>query len=180
MGLLINKEIEIKITVAKYFLKKSRGPPAFLFLKKYKTICHIIKKEVVNKMAGRNLIIGMTFPKQDTNLGLEPSLLTVFPEGDNVIYSMENDHSYDDDDVMYYLCNVYITGMHEFIEWSKYHEKEKIIVGGYEPTINPQDFTDYAGRVMVGPCNDFYASIDALKRNSLRTFFTEGLWAVFL
>ena len=44
MGLLINKEIEIKITVAKYFLKKSRGPPAFLFLKKYKTICHIIKK----------------------------------------------------------------------------------------------------------------------------------------
>jgi len=35
-------------------------------------------------------IIGMTFPKQDTNLGLEPSLLTVLPQGDNVMYSMEN------------------------------------------------------------------------------------------
>ena len=53
-------------------------------------------------MPKEKLIIGMTFPKQDTNLGLEPSLLTVFPEGDNVIYSMTNDHSYDDKDVLYY------------------------------------------------------------------------------
>lgn len=110
-------------------------------------------------MPKEKLIIGMTFPKQDTNLGLEPSLLTVFPEGDNVIYSMTNDHSYDDKDVLYYLCSVYITGMEEFIEWSKRHDKSKIIVGGYEPTINPQDFTAYAARVMVGPCDDFYASI---------------------
>lgn len=105
------------------------------------------------------LIVGMTFPKQDTNLGLEPSLLTVFPEGNNVVYSMTNDHSYNDEDILYYLCSVYITGMEEFIEWSKYHDKAKIIVGGYEPTINPQDFINYAGRVMVGPCDDFYASI---------------------
>ena len=33
-------------------------------------------------------IIGMTFPRQDVTLGLEPSLLTVLPEGDNVMYSM--------------------------------------------------------------------------------------------
>lgn len=107
----------------------------------------------------KNLIIGMTFPKQDINLGLEPSLLTVFPEGDNVIYSMTNDHSYKDEDILYYLCSVYITGMHEFIDWAKHHDKNKIIVGGYEPTINPNDFTKYAGRVMIGPCDDFYASI---------------------
>lgn len=110
-------------------------------------------------ITNEKLIVGMTFPKQDTNLGLEPSLLTVFPEGDNVVYSMTNDHSYNDNDVLYYLCSVYITGMAEFIEWSKHHDKAKIIVGGYEPTINPQDFTAYAGRIMVGPCDDFYASI---------------------
>lgn len=107
----------------------------------------------------KQLIVGMTFPKQDTNLGLEPSLLTVFPEGENVIYSMINDHSYNDEDVMYYLCSVYITGMDEFIEWSKHHNKDKIIAGGYEPTINPQDFTEYAGRVITGPCDDFYETI---------------------
>lgn len=110
-------------------------------------------------MDKEKLIIGMTFPKSDKNLGLEPSLLTVFPEGENVIYSMENDHSYKDSDVLYYLCSIYITGMEEFINWSKHHDKEKIIVGGYEPTINPGDFTEYAGRVMIGPCDDFYASI---------------------
>ncbi len=108
---------------------------------------------------GKNLIIGMTFPKQDKNLGLEPSLLTVFPEGDNVIYSMENDHSYNDRDVLYYMCSVYITGMQEFFEWSTHHDKKKIICGGYEPTINPESFTDYAERIIVGPCDDFYATI---------------------
>lgn len=104
-------------------------------------------------------IIGMTFPKQDKNLGLEPSILTVFPEGDNVIYSMENDHRYEDSEILYYLCSIYITGMDEFIEWSKYHNKEKIIVGGYEPTINPNEFVDYAQRIIVGPCDDFYETI---------------------
>lgn len=103
-------------------------------------------------------IIGMTFPKQDTNLGLEPSLLTVLPSGDNVIYSMEN-LDYNDDEVEYYACSVYITGMREFKEWAKRHDKNKIIVGGYEPTINPTEFVPYAYKVMVGPSDDFYASI---------------------
>lgn len=111
-------------------------------------------------MKDNKLIVGMTFPKQDTNLGLEPSLLTVFPEGNNVVYSMTNDDKYNDDEIMYYLCSVYITGMQEFIDWSKRHDKSKIIVGGYEPTINPQDFTEYASRVIIGPCDDFYASIE--------------------
>lgn len=110
-------------------------------------------------MKKKKFIVGMTFPKQDKNLGLEPSLLTVFPEGDNVIYSMENNHTYNDDDILYYMCSVYITGMQEFFEWSKYHDKNKIICGGYEPTINPDSFTDYAGRVIMGPCDDFYATI---------------------
>ena len=103
-------------------------------------------------------IIGLTFPKQDITLGLEPSLLTVLPSGDNVIYSMEN-KDFNDEDVLYYACSVYITGLREFKNWAKKHDKEKIIVGGYEPTINPEEFTEYAHKVMVGPCDDFYESI---------------------
>lgn len=103
-------------------------------------------------------IIGMTFPKQDTTLGLEPSLLTVLPSGNNVMYAMEN-IDFNDEEVEYYACSVYITGMREFKEWANRHDKSKIIVGGYEPTINPQEFVPFAHKVMVGPCDDFYASI---------------------
>lgn len=104
-------------------------------------------------------IIGMTFPRQDTSLGLEPSLLTVLPEGDNVIYSMEN-IDFNDEEVENYACSVYITGMNEFKKWASKHDREKIIVGGYEPTINPQEFVPYAKKVMVGPCDDWYQSIN--------------------
>ena len=104
-------------------------------------------------------IIGMTFPKQDINLGLEPSILTVLPEGDNVFYSMENE-DFDDNEVEYYACSVYITGVEEFKNWASNHERSKIIVGGYEPTINPEEFIPYAKKVIVGPCDDWDASIN--------------------
>lgn len=103
-------------------------------------------------------IIGMTFPKQDKNLGLEPSLLTVLPEGDNVFYSMDN-IDFNDEEVEYYACSVYITGMNEFKKWASRHDKNKIIVGGYEPTINPNEFVPFAKKVMIGPCDDWNASI---------------------
>ena len=38
----------------------------------------------------RNRIIGLSFPANDLNLGLEPAILTVLPEGDNVGYSPQN------------------------------------------------------------------------------------------
>ncbi len=104
-------------------------------------------------------VIGMTFPRQDLNLGLEPSLLTVLPSGDNVMYSMEN-KDYNDDEVEYYACSVYITGMHEFQRWAKKHDKNKIITGGYEPTINPEEFLPYSKKVIVGPCDSFYETIE--------------------
>lgn len=105
-------------------------------------------------------ILAMTFPKQNTNLGLEPSVLTVVPDGDNVEYILDyHIDKYPDSDVQYYLCSVYITGMADFIEWSKTHSKEKIIVGGYEPTINTEDFLLYANRIITGPCDDFYETI---------------------
>lgn len=106
-------------------------------------------------------ILAMTFPKQNTNLGLEPSVLTVVPDGDNVEYILDyHTDNYCDADVEYYLCSIYITGMEDFIDWSKRHDKNKIIAGGYEPTINPDDFLAYAERIIIGPCDDFYATIN--------------------
>lgn len=105
-------------------------------------------------------ILGMTFPKQDTNLGLEPSILTVLPDGDNVEYILDQKvDKYPDEKVDLYLCSVYITGMEEFIEWAKKHPKSKIVVGGYEPTINPQDFTAYADKIITGPCDSFWETM---------------------
>ena len=105
-------------------------------------------------------ILAMTFPKQNTSLGLEPSVLTVVPDGDNVEYILDYcTDKYPGEDVQYYLCSIYITGMADFIEWAKRHEKEKIIAGGYEPTINPDDFLEYAERVITGPCDDFNETI---------------------
>lgn len=105
-------------------------------------------------------ILAMTFPKQDISLGLEPSVLTVVPDGDNVEYILDyHQDKYKDEEVEYYLCSIYITGMMEFIEWSKSHTKDKIVVGGYEPTINPNDFLDYADKVIVGPCDAFWKTI---------------------
>lgn len=105
-------------------------------------------------------ILAMTFPKQDISLGLEPSVLTVVPDGDNVEYVLDyNIEKYDDSEVDLYLCSIYITGMEEFIKWSKRHTKSKIIAGGYEPTINPDEFLEYADRVIVGPCDSFWETM---------------------
>ena len=103
-------------------------------------------------------VIGLTFPRQDVNLGLEPSVLTVLPSGDNVIYSLKN-KDFNDEEVLYYACSVYITGLNEFKRWADKHDKSKIIVGGYEPTINPLEFSDYAEKIIIGPCDSFYETI---------------------
>ena len=106
-------------------------------------------------------ILATTFPKQNEKLGLEPSILTVVPNGSNVEYIMDIDLcEVDDEEVEYYLCSVYITGMEEFKAWSRKHDKKKIIAGGYEPTINPNDFLDFADRIIIGPCDDFWETIN--------------------
>lgn len=105
----------------------------------------------------------MTFPQQNLSLGLEPSILTVVPN-DTDKYKVEytlNQYNinHSEKDILYYMCSVYITGMQDFIEWAKQHDKDKIIVGGYEPTINPDEFIPYAKKVIVGPCDDFHATM---------------------
>lgn len=107
----------------------------------------------------RDRIIGMSFPRQDASLGLEPSILTVLPEGDNVEYDPKN-RLYNDDDVQMYLCSVYISGMAEFVEWALQHDRDKIVVGGYHPTTFPEDFGRYASRIVQGPCDDIWATLD--------------------
>jgi len=119
--------------------------------KKGITYTHVIPEK-------KNRIIGLSFPKQDKNLGLEPSILTVLPDGDNVEYSYDN-IDFDDSDVLYYACSVYISGYNEFKEWSNRHNKNKIIVGGYHPTTFPEQFVNFANKIVIGMCDNFYETI---------------------
>lgn len=116
-------------------------------------------------------LVATTFPKQDTSLGLEPSVLTVMPgDPDNqrtnwleCYYAMttaEIEQLEKSGPVDFYLCSVYITGMDELFQFASERPKEKIICGGYEPTINPQDFTDYAVKVITGPCDSLFETIE--------------------
>lgn len=105
-----------------------------------------------------NRIIGLTFPEHDVNLGLEPSILTVLPQGKKCELSLKNS-LFNDDSVQYYLCSVYISGVDEFKKWAEQHDRNKIIVGGYHPTLFPEQFTRYAYKIVQGPCDDFWATI---------------------
>jgi len=107
----------------------------------------------------KNRIIGLTFPPSDLNLGLEPSLLTVLPEGKNVEYFLRN-VDFNDDDVKFYLCSVYISGYDEFVNWALRHDRNKIIVGGYHPTTFPEEFMRFAFKIVQGPCDDIFATIE--------------------
>lgn len=107
----------------------------------------------------RNRIVGLSFPEQNRNLGLEPSILTVLPEGENVEFSLIN-RDFNDADVTTYLCSVYISGFAEFKDWASRHDVEKIIVGGYHPTSFPEDFPRYASRIVRGPCDDIQETLE--------------------
>lgn len=100
----------------------------------------------------QNRIIGLTFPACNKNLGLEPSILTVLPQDKTCEYSLEN-IDFNDDDVHLYACSVYIAGMEEFKQWAMKHDKNKIVVGGYHPTMFPDDFVNYANKIVVGCCD---------------------------
>jgi radical SAM superfamily enzyme YgiQ (UPF0313 family) len=103
-------------------------------------------------------IIGMTFPHTSSSLALEPAILTVLPEGENVEFDYYN-RDYNDNDVSLYLCSVYIAGLDDFIAWALKHDKNRIVVGGYHPTSFPEDFLQYAGRIVRGPCDDIRATL---------------------
>lgn len=114
--------------------------------------------DVYDEKRKKNRIIGLSFPQQNTSLGLEPAILTVLPKGKEVEYSNEN-ILFNDQDVKYYACSVYISGMDEFARWAEKHDRNKIIVGGYHPTTFPEEFLRYASKIVQGPCDDFYNTI---------------------
>ncbi|MDO8640867.1 MAG: hypothetical protein Q7R33_04935 [Nitrosarchaeum sp.] len=122
-----------------------------------KTWKHVEFNSILSRKTNR--IIGLSFPAQNISLGLEPSVLTVLPDGDNVEYAMKN-IIFDDESVKYYLCSVYISGLDEFKSWAVKHNKDKIIVGGYHPTTFPEDFKNYAAKIVTGLCDDFYTTIE--------------------
>jgi radical SAM superfamily enzyme YgiQ (UPF0313 family) len=114
-------------------------------------------------------IIGLTFPENNEKLGLEPSILNVLPQGDNVDFSVRN-IDFPDAEVDRYLCSVYISGMHEFEKWAMKHDTRKIIVGGYHPTMFPEKFLNFADKIIQGPCDDIAATLDQ------ETLFEKGYY----
>ena len=106
----------------------------------------------------KDRIIGLSFPEHNGYLGLEPSVLTVLPPGDNVEFSLKNIR-FNDDDVRYYVCSVYISGMEAFCKWASMHDREKIIVGGYHPTTFPDEFKRYAFKIVQGTCDSLLDTI---------------------
>lgn len=107
----------------------------------------------------KDRIIGMMFPQPTRGLALEPSVLTVLPPGDNIECDLSN-LDYNDEDVRFYLCSVYISGYEEFVRWALRHDKNKIVVGGYQPTSFPEEFERYAGKIVQGPCDDFWETME--------------------
>lgn len=107
----------------------------------------------------KDRIILMTFPESVCTLGLEPSVLTAAPDGDNVEFSYRN-RDFNDADVMYYMCSVYISGIEEFEDWASRHDRNKIVVGGYHPTTFPKEFERLAHKIVRGPCDAFFETIE--------------------
>jgi len=116
-------------------------------------------EDIFEQTRRKNRIILMTFPECSEKLGLEPSILTVAPDGDNVEYSFKN-RDFNDNDVNMYLCSVYISGMEEFEKWAMRHDQNKIVVGGYHPTTFPQEFTNLAWKIVQGPCDSLYKTLE--------------------
>jgi radical SAM superfamily enzyme YgiQ (UPF0313 family) len=109
-------------------------------------------------MGASKKVVGISFPRNNPNLGLEPSILSVLPPGENVEY-VDDNRSFVDHDIGMYLCSVYINGVNEFKEWAMKHDTRKIVVGGYHPTMFPEDFLNFANKIVVGPCDDLDATL---------------------
>jgi radical SAM superfamily enzyme YgiQ (UPF0313 family) len=111
------------------------------------------------------LIVGFYFPEYDfsfvENGYMSPGLLDVLPPGDNVKFCRNKQEfsEINDDDVLYYVVSVYSSGCNKFKEWAKNIDKNKIIVGGYHASLCPEDFIDYAFKIVTGPCDDLFLTI---------------------
>lgn len=90
------------------------------------------------------------FPTLEGNSRVrEPSILYLVPDKKNwdSEFIFNNEIKKDGD---LYLCSVFTCGYPDFVEFSKKAGREKIIAGGYHPSLCPKDFLPYASRVVVG------------------------------
>jgi hypothetical protein len=83
----------------------------------------------------------------------EPSILYCVPDkaGWETEFVFDNAVKRDGD---LYLCSVFTCGQPDFAEFSRKVGREKIIVGGYQPSLAPVDFEPLADKVVVGYGND--------------------------
>lgn len=116
-------------------------------------------------------LIACVFPQQGINKdglllysNIEPGILHVIPPdtaSTQAVYISDHQElcKIDDQDVLYYLCSVYITGVQEFLDFAKTVDSSKIILGGAQPTMTPQLFAGTYFKLVLGLCNDLYATI---------------------
>jgi len=121
-------------------------------------------------LAGKR-IIGLSFPGNGSmQVGLEPGILNVLPPGDNVEFSPRT-QKFNDSTVGMYMCSVYIAGRREFKEWAMEHDTSKIVVGSYDPTMFPEEYLNFAAKIVMGPCNDIWATLSQEDVVFQRAFF---------
>lgn len=119
-------------------------------------------------------IIAIVFPQHGTNKdglllysNIEPGILHVIPPDTEdikakYIHFHKDIKNINDREVEYYLCSVYITGVQEFLEFSKTVDKNKIILGGVQPTMTPELFKGTYFKLVKGLCNDLYKTINQI------------------
>lgn len=115
-------------------------------------------------------LICLVFPQHGINdemllySNIEPGILHVIPPDTTTtqaeyIFNHKDLNNINDKDVLYYLCSVYITGVQEFLNFAKTVTTSKIILGGAQPTMTPELFKGTYYKLVLGLCNDFYATI---------------------
>jgi len=103
-------------------------------------------------------VVGFTFPQSVAYARYDPAVLYVLPNGDNVEYCMDN-QNFDENDIDYAVCSVYVQGRAEFKEFVKKHPNLKIVAGGWEVVADPKFFEPLAWKAVSGVCTDFYKTI---------------------
>jgi hypothetical protein len=116
-------------------------------------------------------LIALVFPEHGINKtemllysNIEPGILHVIPpDTDSIKTKYIADHkelkTINDQDVLHYLCSVYITGVQEFLDFSKTVDNSKIILGGVQPTMTPELFKETYFKLVLGLCNDLWKTI---------------------
>ncbi len=98
----------------------------------------------------------------------------------SVLYSVPDSREWDSEFVFdnkfrpggdLYLCSVFTCGLPDFKAFSKKAGKEKIIAGGYHPSLCPSDFTGLADKIVTGFGNNIDEIIKAPGKGVFRGEF---------